>query len=257
MVEFIDTYFWLIVIVGAFFSIAISSVPYTKPENNMQKKNLRLKLRVMDNFDATQKVESWGSTHTIAIDEKRKKISFCSTGETWKTTKCMIYNYRDILEVEILEDGRSIIKTSRSSQLGGALVGGMLFGELGAVVGGLSGSKYETGETRTIILKILVNDMKSPMQTLYLYDNIIGAGIDVNSKTHKEVIMEARKWHSLISVLIHQADDEDNAKESKDNIKFNNNLSIADEIIKLKSLSDENIITENEYLLQKDKLLKQ
>ena len=245
MIEFIDTYLWWILLIGTVIYLSMYASSNTKPENDEDEKKIRMKLASMANFDATQKVSSWLGTDTLAIDEQREKISFCFTKENWKTVECKVYDYRDILGVEILENGTSIIKTSRNNQLEDTALGGH------------TRSKYNEGGIRHIVLKIVLNDIKFPMYTLYLYEEIVGLGIEPTSIAYKKIIMEAQKWHSLISILFHQTDKEDNAKEHKDNIEANNNLSIADEIIKLKSLADENIITENEYSVQKDKLLNQ
>lgn len=48
-----------------------------------------------------------------------------------------IYKYSDIVDYELLEDGESITKGG----LGRAVVGGALFGGVGAVVGGVTGHK--------------------------------------------------------------------------------------------------------------------
>jgi hypothetical protein len=74
-----------------------------------------------------------------------------------------IFSYRDILESEVLEDGHSVTKTSRSSQLAGTLVGGLLLGGVGAIIGGLSGKKTTHKKVTRIELKVVVNDTSHPI----------------------------------------------------------------------------------------------
>ncbi len=76
---------------------------------------------------------------------------------------------------------------------------------------------------------------------------------DLIYKAHME---EARKWNSLMTVIIKKADSLDH--EDKDTVvKGNpiNSISIADEIIKLKTLKDEGILSDKEFDEQKNKLL--
>ncbi|EPZ54444.1 hypothetical protein H477_3583 [[Clostridium] sordellii ATCC 9714] len=51
-----------------------------------------------------------------------------------------MYNYKDIIEFELLEDGESITKGG----LGRAVAGGVLLGGVGAIVGGVTGIEKQT-----------------------------------------------------------------------------------------------------------------
>ena len=100
-------------------------------------------------FVATQKIISGDEETGIMIDESNKKV--CLINCSLDNQKNLVINdkvlsYRDILSSEIDEDiwGGSttiITKTSRDSQLGGTLLGGLVLGPAGAVIGGLSGEK--------------------------------------------------------------------------------------------------------------------
>ena len=70
-----------------------------------------------------------------------------------------IYNYSDIVDFELLEDGESITKGG----LGRAITGGLLFGGIGAVVGGITGGKRSKSICNSLKIKITVNDMRSPV----------------------------------------------------------------------------------------------
>ncbi|MFJ7982229.1 hypothetical protein ACIQ1D_18380 [Lysinibacillus xylanilyticus] len=63
-----------------------------------------------------------------AIDEQKEEVCFFYLDDNLKYTTSKKYTYEDILEVEVLVDGETITKTSRGSQLGGALLGGVLAG---------------------------------------------------------------------------------------------------------------------------------
>src|SRR4029077_10895565 len=74
----------------------------------------------------------------ISIDTERKIL--CLTGKK-KEVRHRMLRYRDILSAEIIQDSYSVTKTSRTSQAGAALLGGVLFGGVGAVVGALTGTR--------------------------------------------------------------------------------------------------------------------
>ncbi len=74
-----------------------------------------------------------------------------------------IYPFKDILETRIVENDTTITKTSRTSQIGGAVLGGLLVGNVGAVIGGLSGSKTSENMVDKLELIIIVNSFNNPV----------------------------------------------------------------------------------------------
>lgn len=241
-------------------AIYIAFLDGQKQQKEIEDKTSKLK-ELKDNlsdFLITEEYKSYDLESSILLDEERKKMCIISL----KDSNSDIFTYQDILESEIIEDGITVTKTSRSSQLGGALLGGVLAGGVGAIIGGLSGSTTSTNEVNSIDLKIIVNDTKTPIHII----NFLNADvIDFNGKPfpvkksddkYKNAIEKANYWQSLISVLIKKADKEDKEKE-KETISVNNknNNSVADEIKKLNELVKEGIISEEEFNNQKNKLL--
>ena len=87
--------------------------------------------------DQTKKLVSMKNDVALCIDEVKQKIYLFTN--YYNEEKLRSYSLKDLLQVEIIEDNVTITKTSRTSQVGGAIVGGMLAGGVGAVIGGLSG----------------------------------------------------------------------------------------------------------------------
>ncbi|ETI68138.1 SHOCT domain-containing protein [Neobacillus vireti] len=211
----------------------------------------------LTDFTVSQKYQSYDIQSSILLDEERKKVCFIFA----KTNSSEMYEYKDIIESEILEDGKTITTSSRSSQIGGAIIGGVLAGGVGAVVGGLSGKKSSEQEINKIDLKVVVNNTKSPIKII----NFLTADvIDLNGKPfpikkdnpkYKSAINSANHWHSLLSLLIKQ--DEPISLEKKQEIKVEptRNLSVADEIKKLSDLLNQGLLTQDEFNRQKQKLL--
>ncbi|MEI7834052.1 MAG: hypothetical protein WCJ56_12755 [bacterium] len=165
---------------------------------SLNKKAMSEFIAKLANFDASQQIINGNSG--FAFDEQRKKV--CLIENTYGTIKARVVNYKDLLSSEIHEDGQTIMRTSRSSQIGGAIVGGVLLGGVGAVIGGLSGKTVSADKVRRIEVLITVNDTAQPLHSLTFLDIETSKGGFV----YNESIKHARHLHALIDVLIKQAD---------------------------------------------------
>ena len=130
----------------------------------------------------------------ILLDEESKQICILKCMPRPKT---YLYRYSDILACEIIHDGVTVTRTSTSSMVGRALVGGVLLGPLGAVVGGLSAQKTSTssGDIKRVDLRILVNSVAEPSHVI----SFLAAEGALAKATH---------WHGVLSVIIKQAEAE-------------------------------------------------
>ncbi len=77
--------------------------------------------------------------------------------------------FKDVLSIEIVEDGVSITRLSRRSQLGGALVGGVLAGGVGTIIRGTIGTKTTIETVKTIDILKTVNDIQNPIYMINFY----------------------------------------------------------------------------------------
>lgn len=223
-------------------------------EDYDKRKKFEELIKNIDGFTPSQKYVSKTLDSSIMIDEANKKVCLVHSDLTQK----LVLNYKDILEAEIIEDGNTITKTSRSSQLGGALIGGILAGGVGAIIGGLSGEKSSEEEAVRVDLKVVINNTKEPIQIInFLLDDRIDPltmkpfGINKKSQTFKDAMKEVNHWHSLLSVVIRMAD----AEDEKTSVPSPSS-SVADELRKLSDLVKEGLLTEDEYKQQKENVLK-
>lgn len=184
----------------------------------------------------------------IALDEVKKEICLWTYSGQYSGRKI---KYSDILSIAIVQDDISILETNRTSQLGGALVGGILLGGVGAAVGALSGKKQSsTGKVKKLELVIKLNDTSNPIFTI--------------SKLHSETFMnnqnyivpkkELDYWHAVFEAIIKQADME---YQNLNHASSREALSVSDELKKLAELKESGILTEDEFIQQKQKLLHQ
>jgi hypothetical protein len=210
----------------------------------VDKKEMGYKLNVLSDFTSTQKILGDDGKTGLAIDEKRKKIGLITQNHI------DVISYSDILSSEIFEDGDTITRSSRTSQVGGALLGGLVLGGVGAIIGGLSGRKTSSKKVNRIDLRLTVNRTQSPIHDINFYNGLCKR----TDSIYKKTIDQVRHWHGLIDVLIRIADRDDQAKENEAS-SSRVDVSVADELAKLADLQKKGIISEEEFATQKSKLL--
>jgi hypothetical protein len=184
-------------------------------------------------FTSTKKIGTF-----VEFDDDQKKWLVLSP-VLGRRSKSTVYSYNDILDFELLEDGESIA----SGGLGRALVGGALFGGVGAVVGGVTGKRRTKGVCNNLQIKVTLNDINNP--AIYI--------TFLNSKTKKDGIIYktnfklAQECLSTFQIIC------DNKKTDPSISSLP--LSEADEIKKFKELFDAGVITEEEFNKKKQALL--
>ncbi|MED4618381.1 hypothetical protein [Priestia megaterium] len=109
-------------------------------------------------------------------------------------------NYHDIIQVELKEDDELLVVTSRTSQLGSAIVGGALAGGVGAVIGGLSGKQKQKREVKKIQIHLTLNDLQNPLLKINFEDFVKPVQTSLRSYLIKHE--EALNWFKLMEVII-------------------------------------------------------
>ena len=201
----------------------------------------------------TQSFQHMGATgdNGIAIDNEHAKVCLLTRIEGQINHR--VVDHRDIMASEVYEDGETISKTVRSSQLGGVVVGGLLLGGVGAIVGGLSGKQIQKGKIKRIELRLVVNDPARPVHTV----TFLESEADRGGAIHQSAAEAARIWQARMEVLIKRADDEAAAsiKAAALPHPVPLALSVADELRKLGELKASGLLTDTEFNTEKGKLL--
>ncbi|MCE2594412.1 SHOCT domain-containing protein [Motilimonas cestriensis] len=253
--------FFDLIIFVAIAGILAGVVQVIAVSNN--KKKMKRQFTMVRDFKVTQEALGSDGLTGIAIDERRRKI--CLIKMRGEKVSRKIIGYKDLLSSEIFEDNATITKTSRSSQLGGALIGGVMLGGVGAIIGGVTGKKTSKAKTKRIDLRIVKNDTSEPIFEI----NFLNIESDQGSALYQQAMSQARHWHSLVSVLIRKADEQDEMLAPSDIVQdipetpavvtpqkqIQKPGSVADEIRKLAQLNKEGLITDDELMAQKQKLL--
>ena len=187
-------------------------------------------------FDVSKKIGD-----IIEIDEKNKKIAFLLKGIVAGQSR-RIVDFKDILDFEILEDNESVIKGG----LGRAIVGGALFGGVGAITGGVTGKRQTKQIVQRLELIIRLNTLDNPTINFVLIKNPV-------KKTSLTYQLNAKLAQDAISALNFVVNNK--TEEVSPNIPSAQPTSAADEILKFKQLLDAGIITQEEFDAKKKQLL--
>lgn len=234
---------WAFIIIAVATALVIAQFIAT----NNKKKEMEFRLNALPDFHPTQQVMGCDGNSGIAVDEPRKKI--CLISNNGAAVSERIISYKDIFSVELFEDGTSITRTVRTSQIGGAIVGGFVFGEAGAIIGGLSGKTETSAKIKRVDLRLIVNDTQAPLHDV-AFMNIDGKKGGI---IYSQAIQQARHWHGIVEVLIQRADAEERVPQIEERsvpAPF-----VADEIKKLAELRSSGVLTHEEFQQQKTRLL--
>ena len=180
------------------------------------------------NFFPTKKIGNY-----IYLDEVNKRFTIPQGLFVKKINQQKIYNYNDIIDF-VSKGG-----------VGRAIIGGTLFGEIGAIVGGKIGHKYKQTCTN-LKIKITLNSINNPVEYI----------IFINTETKKDSILYKNSINiaqEIISIL--QVICENNKNINMSQQLNSPSVSNIDEIKKYKDLLDCGAITEDEFQIKKKELL--
>jgi hypothetical protein len=150
-----------------------------------------------------------------------------------------VYKISNIIGYKVIEDGVTISKGG----LGRAFIGGVLFGEAGAVVGAITGEKKESKKVTELRIDIEMNDTVAPLVTLSMFTK--GLSMSTDTMMYTYYLESLRKVASTINVFLKR-------NESKDSGVV---LDKFEQVKKYKDLLDNGIITQEEYEKKRKELL--
>lgn len=179
----------------------------------------------------------------LEFDDKKKIWLSKPTGVFSKSKVPKVRKYSDILDFDLLEDGETL---TTKKGFGRAVVGGVLFGGVGAIVGGVTGKNKNKNVCNSLKLKITLKDLEEPN----IYINFINSPTKKDGFLYKTFAKLAQEAVSVLSIIL-----EENSKQLDVN-NPNTKFSVADELLKFKSLLDQGIVTQDEFDFKKKELLK-
>jgi hypothetical protein len=248
------TFIYELLLIGLFGIVGfIILIIFSSVSSSREKDYLKKELNNLKDFDYERLILSHDNESGIAIDENRKTLVLFAYNYN-KEIEFAKLPFKDLLACEIFEDGTTVTRSSRSSQLGRAVLGGLTFGGVGAIIGGLSGKKVSSDKISRIDLRLTVNWPDKPIHDINLMNYETGK----DSTLYQTVMENARTAHAFLELIIRNADIDDKSKLGENDQGFlpkTGQESVADELKKLSELKNEGILTEDEFVSQKTKLL--
>lgn len=250
--------FWLffivVIVVGLIFAFVNDS--NDKQRANERKDALDIKLKELPNQHSLKIVLGEKGRYAFVLDDIGRRVYYISS-----TTKEIAFD--DIISVEIMEDNTILSSKSTSRTIGGALIGGALAGGAGMVVGGLSGDSKQKKKVSKVTVKIKIRDYSTPtllMECFNAYELTAGNYSEIKpddtlyGSFYKTELKNAQKISDYISVVIDEVDREDKQSQTERTLPTTN-FSVAEELTKLAKLKADGILTDEEFQVQKAKLL--
>lgn len=105
------------------------------------------------------------------------------------------FDYSDLLSYELLEDDSLVT----SGGIGQALIGGALFGGVGAIAGGITANRAQKKKIESLYIKVTVNNFSSPCIMIPL----ITKSTKINSKEYETAFNLAHQILSTFDVITH------------------------------------------------------
>lgn len=239
----------LLAILVAFFQ---SKSDYKKEQKSEKKRADIITDRVSSLTKLTPSTTIVGikNSYQFIVDNENRKV--CYIDEVNKK----VISFEDIINVELVENGTSLVQKSTMRTIGGTIIGGVLAGGAGAVVGGLSGSSKVVQKISKVQIRMRIRNLNDPVLIINCFDaeTMTQEGKPISPESidghlYKTGRENAQSILDLVCVIIDDVDK--NSCFSLSEIK----TSIADELTKLAELKTKGILTQDEFEQQKDKLL--
>ncbi len=182
----------------------------------------------------------WWSTQKLFIDNQNKKFIYQKG-----TTYSKAYNFSDLINYEVYENGKSQVQ----GRAGSALIGGAFFG-LGGLLVGSSMSRNITNQCTQLKLIIRLKDFKHPEIVIMYVDNVTW---EKDSTVYKDKI---KNIQSVCSMLEYMLNEKTLEQSSETKHEENNPVKLSKEQLQeLKEMLDSGLITQEDYEQKKKQIL--
>lgn len=248
-------WFWIILFLVVAVLIGLALNAEDEKQTRKRKDALDAKIGKLPNYQSFKKIVGQKNLYAFVLDNIGRKIYYIDMLHTNEAS------FEQIISVEILEDNTLLSSKSTTRTVGGALLGGALAGGAGMVVGGLSGDSKQKKKVSKVTVKIKLRDYSTPTLLIPCFEASKLTGREEIKTTdslygdlYKEEFQNAQKIADYISIIIDEVDRQERL-QSQPTQSSTKERSVADELSKLASLKSQGILSEEEFIAQKSKLL--
>lgn len=194
-----------------------------------------------------------GDFYVIADEDKELLVYI----DWWGSTREIPFS--KLMSVQIIEDSQVLYQKSVMDIIGDASIGKLIGGNAGAIIGGLS-SPHGKRAASKIQVVINIDDLSKPTLKFNLFNgkSLTGGKADyldlsgsVERGYYRRALSRAERIAAMVNIAIARA----NANTINNTTEIDSKISIADEIVKLADLKEKNLISEEEFVILKNKLI--
>lgn len=188
----------------------------------------------LNSFDATDSAGLY-----LKINAESKTFIVPNGDKKYMEHNVDVFNFSDVVDYEYVEDGETVSKGG----IGAAVVGGAVFGGVGAIVGSNVGKK----KSSTVVNSMYIRMSLQNKWVKQIKINLIYTETKKNGIIYNVCKQAADKIASLLDFIVKQSTSVIPPMQTTE--------SSADEILKFKNLFDTGIITQEEFDAKKKQLL--
>lgn len=187
--------------------------------------------------------------YAFITDDKNRYIIILSPERTH------YLSYREIVSISYEENGSNVY----SKSLGGAAVGGLLFGKTGAIVGSNLSKTTQNKVIKAMSVKILLKDTSNPSILLKIYNVdedilTLKTSSSGDRAKYENLMRDVVKIKDIFSIIL-DINDTPESQKAEPQEQPVSQTGIADELAKLAELKEKGYLSEKEFEAQKSKLL--
>lgn len=250
---------WIILIF--IVTIVIFVIISVMESNNEKERDTKLTemLESEKDFTSTTLIKGEANKYFFSVDKERKIILYMHCESSDDIFKKTVF-FNQVLDVELVEDSSIVSKKSTTRTIGGGAIGAAVGGGAGMIVGGLSGGSSEKKKVKSIKVRIRIKDIDNPSIVISCLDTSMtsdGKGAPTEGLygyLYERCLANANQIVDILSVIIDQVDSE----EKKGHLSQSQTVetdSITDELSKLVEFKEKGVITDEEFVALKSKLL--
>ena len=228
----------------AFFIIMGAIIIYVFRTQYKHQKDIEKVVAERKDFTESKVIKEKGYYY-LATDEGRKKVFYALGNEL-----VLLFDYADVVSVEVKIDGAtSVWKKSLAGSFAGAVAGGALIGgQYGSILGALAAGNSTQRRINTIVVHVLLRNQ--PTQSIEFRCD---TGAELNEpdityyNRYKKTTTRAQELYDLFRLIIDTADRDRKLTENK---------SVIQDLKELSELHEKGGVTDEEYTILKQKLIK-
>ncbi|SOB99672.1 hypothetical protein SAMN05880501_102250 [Ureibacillus xyleni] len=187
-----------------FFVVAIILGGWWLYELNKEsrKRNEAIEKETIDQIEEyphTRYILSPDYLQALLIDENSDTFRILDREELDDEFEAREYDFQELFEVAIVEDGKNVALTSKGGVHGWSLIDGG--SKLDVNIGGSEESEEKSKkEVKKLLLKLVVDDLSNPIVEYTFLDNEQAIPKDLDE--YKDIFKECNNWYQKVSIII-------------------------------------------------------